>query len=178
MGVVALLISFGLLEVSSALAQEKALSASVRQAAPEQPPPDDDIIIIVDFTDPYPANVQITDLSGNVVGAGVHEGMVSCIRSVCSQETQLQFIVPVTDDDRIEYEYRFTIRQALDPVTEKAVVEGTGTETRGEQKDAFAFIATFQNNRDGTVSVRYEASKPDASFIIPNAPGMFVIQRR
>ena len=46
------------------------------------------------------------------------------------------------------------------------------------KKSGFLFTATFQDNQDGTVSVRYEASRPDASFIIPQAPGRLEFRRR
>jgi hypothetical protein len=179
-GLAAVLISIGLLGLSPALAQERELSGPVRQAAPEQPPPDDDFVIIVVFTDP--AKIQITDLSGKVIGEGEHGGEVRCNRNKCSQKTQLSFGVPLTDPT--VYEYKFTTRQAIDPEAERAVVGGTGTISNRGQKERFSFTATFQNNKDdhnrndGTVSVTYQASRPDASFMIPKSPGSFRIFRR
>ena len=58
------------------------------------------------------------------------------------------------------------------------LVGGKGTVSNDGQKERFLFTATFENNRDGTVAVRYEASRPDASFVIPRVPGRFEISRR
>ena len=117
-------------------------------------------------------DIEITDLSGNVVGEGQHEGKVRCSgNSNCSQATQLQL-------NGIEYEYKFKARQALDPDERRAVVEGTGTIVRDDKKERFLFTATFEDNRDGTVRVRYEASRPDASFRVPKSPGTFGIYSR
>jgi len=171
-----LVVSLGLLEISPALALERAGTDSVRLDAPAQAPPnDEDLIFIAYFTDDL--SIDITDLSGNIIGEGEHGGAVRCNRNNCSQETQLQFTVPLTDPDLV-YEYKFTTRQALDPVEERAVVSGRGTISSLGQKERFLFTATFQNNRDGTLSVRYEASRPDASFIIPEQPGTFRISSR
>lgn len=45
-------------------------------------------------------------------------------------------------------------------------------------KERFIFTATFLNNRDGTLWVRYEASRPEASFIIPKAAGTVYFLKR
>jgi hypothetical protein len=173
-GLAALFISIGLLEMSPALALERAGAEPMRLDPPAQPPPpdDDDLVFIAFFTDPL--TIQVTDLSGNVVGEGVHESEVRCNGENCSQKTLLDF----TDPGFAEYEYKFTTRQAVDPVEERAIVEGTGTISSHGQKERFLFTATFQNNRDGTVSVTYQASRPDASFIIPRLPGTFRIFSR
>jgi hypothetical protein len=176
MGVVAVVILIDLLEISPALALERVETEPMYLDPPAQPPPpnDDNLQFIAFFTDEL--TIQITDLSGNVVGEGVHGGELRCNRDNCSQKTYLSFGVSLTEPT--VFEYKFTTGQVLDSVEERAVVGGTGTISSRGQKERFSFIATFQNNRDGTVSVRYEASRPDASFIIPEAPGRFVIRRR
>ena len=159
---------------SSVLAQ----GSEPEGAVPESRAPSDDVIIVV-FTDPFPANVEIMDLSGNVIGEGRHSGEVRCNGNSCNHKSLLQFTVPLTDPLSLtEYEYKFTTRQAFDPVEERAVVAGVGTISSRGQKERFSFIATFQHNGDGTVSVTYVASRPDASFIIPRSPGMFTILSR
>ncbi len=172
-GLAAVLISIGLLGLSPALAHEGELSGPVRQAAPEQPPPVN-IVSVVVFTDP--AIIDVEDLSGEVIGEGVHLGEVRCNGDKCSQKTQLQF-TPFFTDPAV-YEYKFTTRQALDPEAERVVVAGKGTISSNGQKERFLFTATFENNRDGTVSVTYVASRPDASFMIPKSPGTFAIFSR
>jgi hypothetical protein len=139
-----------------------------------QAPPKDDFQFIVVFTDPL--GVEIEDLNGNVVGEGVHSGKAKCNRDNCSQKTFLQLTIPLTDPYSVEY--KFTTRQALDPEEERVIVAGTGTISNRAQKERFSFTATFQNNRDGTISVTYAASRPDASFIIPNSAGTFRIFSR
>lgn len=138
-----------------------------------QPPPpnDDDLQFIAFFTDEVP--IQITDLSGMVIGEATHQGEIRCNRNKCSQQINLSFGFPFTDP--IEYEYKFTTRQAINPEEERVVVSGKGVVSSRGQKERFSFIATFQNNRDGTVWIRYEASRPDASFIVPRASGTFEI---
>ena len=175
-GFAALVVSLGLLEMSPALALERAGTDSVRLDAPAQAPPnDDDLQFIAFFTDDL--SIEITDLSGKVIGEGGHGGAVRCNRNNCSQETQLQFTVPLTDPDLV-YEYKFTTRKALDPASRIAVVGGRGTISSHGQKERFLFTATFRDNGGGTVAIRYEASNPDASFIIPEAPGTFSISGR
>jgi hypothetical protein len=175
MGILAVVVSIGLLEVSPALALDRTGIESVRLAPPAQPPPpnDDDLQFIAFFTDDLSI---ITDLSGNVIGEGEHGGKIRCNKNTCNQQTNLTFRVVFTDP--IVYEYKFTTRLALNPEEESAVVAGKGTISSRGQKERFSFTATFQNNRDGTVWVRYEASRPDASFIIPEAPGRFVFRSR
>jgi hypothetical protein len=162
-------VSIGVLGMSPALAQELEVTRSV-SLAPAQPPPSGDFSIIVVFTDPL--NIEITDLAGNVLGEGQYEGQVRCNRNGnCSQATQLQL-------DGIAYEYKFKTRQAVDPVAGRVIVEGTGTIVKDGQRERFLFTATFQDYRDGTVASRYEASMPDASFIVPESRGTFKIYRR
>ena len=172
-GLAAVFILLGLLRMtSSVLAQGSEPEGTV----PVSQAPDDDIIIIV-FTDPL--NIQITDLSGNVIGEGVHSGEVRCISNKCNQKTELIFTIPLTDPwPFAEYEYKFKTRMAVDPEAARAVVAGIGTISSPGQKERFSFTATFQDNRDGTVSVTYVASRPDASFIIPRSPGTFTIVSR
>lgn len=168
-GLGALFISLGFLGMTpSALAQGPQAEAIVPVS---QAPPEDDFRFFVVFTDPF--GVDIEDLSGNVVGEGVHSGKAKCHRDICSQKTELQLTIPLTDPWSVEY--KFASRQALDPVEERVVVAGTGTISSRAQKERFSFTATFQNNSDGTVSVTYVASRPDVSFFVPNTPGTFRI---
>lgn len=114
--------------------------------------------------------VDIEDLSGNVIGEGTHGGAIRCYKGNCSHKMLLQWTAPL-----VEYEYRFTTAQAIDPVGERVVVSGVGTISSLGQRERFLFSGTFMNNGDGTVSVTYVASRPDASFNIPSSPGAFLI---
>ena len=177
LGIVVLFSSLVILEMSPVLALEREVTGPVKQAAPEQPPPpfnDDELIFSAYFTEDL--EIQITDLSGNVIGEGTHQGQVKCYRDNCNQTTQLTLSPPLREG--IVYEYKFTSRQVLDPEAQRVVVAGTGTIANQGQKERFSFIATFQNNQDGTVGVKYEASRPDASFIIPRSAGTFKISAR
>lgn len=118
---------------------------------------------------------EVTDLSGNFVGQGVHVGEVRCKNGHCNKRIQLDLSLSQPLTDVVTLEYRFTTLQALVPEDGRAVVSGTGTIFSRSQQERFLFTATFQDNGDGTVWVRYEASRPDASFIIPRAPGSFEI---
>lgn len=177
-GLAAVFITLGLLGTTSeVLAQEQAETEPTYIDPFYQPPPpdpDEDLQFIAFFTDEVP--IQITDLSGNVLGEGLHQGEVKCNSNNCSQKTVLSVGYYFTDP--VTYEYQFTTRQALDPEEERVVVSGKGRISSDGQKERFSFTATFQNNRDGTVWVRYEASIPDASFIIPYSSGTFEIFRR
>ena len=116
-----------------------------------------------------PYVTSITDLAGNPVGEGEHRGEIRCDGNNCSQATNLQITLPLTWTG--EYEYRFTARQAVDPDERSAVVAGEGTWSNNGESERFSFTASFRDNRDGTVWVKYEASRSDASLIIPAAPG-------
>jgi hypothetical protein len=150
-----------------------------------QSPNDDALVFEASFPE---SSVEIRDLSGNPLGEGLHGGLVLCGASDCTQATVLTGYcchdIWLTDTLYMhqglsaEIEYGFTIRQSLDPVEQRAVVGGTGTISRRGETVGFSFTATFQNNRDGTVSVTYVASRPEASFVIPRAPGTFAIVRR
>lgn len=173
-GVVAFALWFGLLRAPSpAVAQEVALSAPRKIAPRMQAPPDYELVAFVVFTDP--AVIEVMDLSGNVIGEGQHQGAVRCSVINCSGKIQLHLIGSTSP---LAYEYKFRTPRALDPEAESLVVAGTGTISDRGQKERFLFTATFQNNRDGTVSVTYVASRPDASFRIAAAPGAFTITRR
>jgi hypothetical protein len=171
-GLGAVFVSLGLLgETSVVLAKGQALTEPAPSMQP--PPSDDDLVIIVVFTDPL--SIPITDLSGNIIGEGIHEGKARCNGNACNQKTELQFTVPLTDP---VYTYKFSNRLALDPEARSVVVAGTGTISSNGHKERFSFTATFQDNGDGTVSATYVASRPDASFIIPRSPGKFTIVSR
>jgi hypothetical protein len=172
--VVAVAISIGSLEISPALALERAGAEPVYLDPLAQSPPPDHLQFVAVFTDDLA--VEITDLGGVVVGEGVHGGRVKCNSTSCSQHTYLRF--DAASPEPSVYEYRFATRMAIDPVAEAVVVGGTGTISSNGQKERFSFTATFQNNGDGTVSVTYIASRPDASYIIPEAPGTFDIFSR
>jgi hypothetical protein len=161
--VVAILL--GLIGVSSASAKEQAGILPAQQQARPEPRIDIDITLVTTDT-------EIFDLSGNPFGIGTHGGRLTCNGDNCNHWTQLSF-------QGTEYEYKYSTRVALDPDAKRVVVGGTGTISKGGQKERFSFNATFEFNLDGTVvSVRYEASNPNASFSIPSTPGRFEIRSR
>ena len=175
LGIGAVFVSLGLLgETSVVLAEGQSLTESVPSMQPP-PPSDDDIVIIWPPVYTEDLSIPITDLYGNFIGKGIHEGKVRCNKNTCNQKTELQFTIPVTD---YVYTYKFSTRVALDPEARIAVVGGTGTISSKGQKERFSFTATFQDNSDGTVSATYVASRPDASFIVPTSPGTFTIVSR
>ena len=157
--------------ISPVLAQEQELTRQVR-SFPSMAKPAIDFNAV--FTDP-PQFLVVYDLSGNPVGEGVHLGEARCRGNNCNKNTQILFTVSFTDPAVLGVEYRFSNGVVLDPVERRAVVQGVGALYDGRQKERFTFTATFQDNRDGTISVRYEASIPYASFVIPNSPGRFEI---
>ena len=110
---------------------------------------------------------------GTVIGEGMHVGDLKCIRDNCNGRTYLTDILISSQPTDIEIEYKMKSLVARDIQEERVVVAGTGTITGGGQKERFSFVATFQNNRDGTVYSRYDASRPDASFIIQETTGTF-----
>lgn len=176
-GLATVLISLGVLGMMSpALALEQAGTKPMHLDPPAQPPPpnDDDLVFIAFFTDDV--SIDIMDLSGNPIGEGEHGGMARCNRNNCSQKTHLSLDAPLMVSP--EYEYRFTSRQVIDPEEKIVIVAGTGTKSSRSQKERFSFVATFEDNEDDTVKVTYEASIPDASFIVPEAPGTFEIESR
>ena len=63
----------------------------------------------------------------------------------------------------------------VDEVTRQSPLEQSQSGDNPDFNETFSFIATFQNNGDGTVWVRYETSIPETSLIIPTAPGTFRI---
>ena len=132
------------------------------------------IKILVTFTDISP--IQYTDLNGNVIGEGVHVGKLRCVGDNCNQKIEFEPVSPEPTTETVVYEYKFKSREAFDPVARRVVVSGTGTILSGGLKIGFSFTGILQDNRDGTVQVTYVASTPDASFIIPSAPGTFGIK--
>ncbi|MGD2027062.1 MAG: hypothetical protein PVI99_04530 [Anaerolineales bacterium] len=128
-------------------------------------------IILVTFTDTSP--IQYTDLSGNVIGEGMHVGELLCIGDNCNQKVKFEPISAGQNTEPVVFEYKFKSKQAFDPVTERVVVSGTGTLSNAGQKTRFSFTGVFENNGDGTVKVTYISSTPEASFIFPAAPGTF-----
>lgn len=136
-----------------------------------QAPPQ--VVHTIYYTDP--GFHVVLNLAGNPVGEGVHVGEVSCRDENCNKKTQLELLV---GSERISFEYQFKTLQALDPEARRSVVAGRGTLHNGVRRERFLFTATFEDNRDGTVSVTYVASRPDASFIIPGLPGRFEITSR
>lgn len=171
-----MLVLIGMLGTSHALAHGVKSAESVNPLPLPQPPSDNWVVTVV-FTDPTP--IDIMDLSGEIVGKGVHEGSVQCKGNSCSKEIQLTYTIPLTEPwPMFSIEYKFTTRQAIDPTAERVVVAGVGTISGHGQKERFSFTATMQNNRDGTIWVRYDASRPDASFVVPSSPGTFAISPR
>jgi hypothetical protein len=130
--------------------------------------------VIVDFPDS--GVIDVNDSVGNLVGQGEHSGTVRCSDGNCGQKTKLLLQVagaPVT----IEYKFKNLLAldtENLDPEI-TAVVAGTGVISSEYGKERFAFTATFEKNLDGSLSVTYVASRPDASFVIPQAPGAFTL---
>jgi len=121
--------------------------------------------ILVTFTNTSPTNY--TDLSGNSLGDVVHVGELLCVGNVCSQKIEVETTETVV--------YKFKTLQAFDASANRVVVGGTGTTSSDGQKTKFAFTATFEDNGDGTVWVRYETSAPGTSFIFPRVPGTFSV---
>lgn len=120
--------------------------------------------VIIDFSNP--GVVDVKDLSGNDVDQGKHTGTVRCYDGNCGQKTELRLT-------SVTIEYKFKDLLTLDQNAERAVVTGTGvisTENGGKAK--FAFTAIFQKVGVDSVTVRYEASRPDAAFTL-TAPGTF-----
>lgn len=54
-----------------------------------QPPEMNTFTSTIEFQDP-PATVQVSDLSGNLVGEGEHGGRIRCFKNNCNKGTQLQ----------------------------------------------------------------------------------------
>lgn len=163
-----ILFLMGMLDVSPAFAKEQMENVYVQQ----QPLPDDGLSFIVYFTEEL---TTISNLSGIVIGDGVHEGVFACINDRCLQKTYLSFTNPMIA--AAEFEYRFTNRLVFDPTTGLAIVGGTGTIRVDGKKEKFEFTATIQDNADGTLSVRYLSSRPDASFSLQAAGWMKTISR-
>lgn len=164
-----------LMQVSSALALEGAGTGPVLLEQPELQQPEPSLSVFVVFTDPA-FDIPITDLMGNVIGEGRHTGKLRCILGNCSQKANLSFASPLIST--AEYEYKFKTLQAFDHEARTAVVAGSGTISNGDQKERFLFTATIQDNLNGTLAVTYVASRPDASFIIPESPGRLEIRSR
>lgn len=74
--------------------------------------------------------------------------------------------------------YKTKTRTALDSERGVVVVAGTGMIRTNSQKVGFSFSAIFQDNNDGTIYARYDASNPDASFIILATPGTLTISNK
>jgi hypothetical protein len=175
-GFALLLIMFGLLRMPES-AQAQARPMPISLVPPMQAKPDYTFTVVL--TDPVP--IQITDLSGNVVGEGVSEGELRCNGDNCTKSIDLNvqlFNPPVGEPSSYLLEYKFSSRQAFDLEAERVVVAGTGTKSSDRSKERFSFTATFRNNRDGTLSVTYAASRPDASFVVPEVPGTFEVRTR
>jgi hypothetical protein len=119
--------------------------------------------------------VEVYDLSGSLIGEGKHEGILKCVAENCSHKAVLYFTTPPTNI--AEYEYKFKNIQAVDLDARRVIVSGEGTISNNGQKDRFQFTATFQDIGDGTLSVRYEASNPNASFSIPEYPGTLTFSK-
>lgn len=133
----------------------------------------DFIFFGVVFTDP--ALLGITDLAGTPVGTARHTGEVRCKDDNCQGRVEL---VVFNSTGSVYYTYRMKHSVALNPETRRSVVEGTGTIFGGMQKERFRFTATYEDKGDGTLLVRYEASRADASFLIADAPGRVTFMSR
>lgn len=166
---VALFILIDLLGTAAPVMAQQQEVVSAKAVEPQQAKPSQvEIDYTIYTTDPRRSLVQIQDLSGNMKGEGLHFGRVKCKGDNCSQSTTLVL-------DGAEYDYKFSYRQAHDPEARRLVVQGTGYVTNDRQKERFLFTAVFEDNRNGTFRTTYEASRPDASFIVPSTPGNFEI---
>jgi len=154
----------GRLDVSPAIAAGRTGIWSLQQQPPEAA-----IGISIFFTE---SQQTISDLSGNVIGEGEHGGDLKCVLDNCSQRTNL-FITGVSINAEIEY--KFTTLEAIDLLARRVVVAGDGKIIDQGKKERFQFTFTIQDNQDGTLSVRYEASRPDASIIL-RTPGWMHLQ--
>jgi hypothetical protein len=128
--------------------------------------------VVVDFTDSGVGDVQ--DLAGNLIGQGEHTGTARCYDGNCGQRTELQLLSAPANT----YTYKFKDLLALDATAERAVMTGTGVISSENGKEKFTFSAIFENNEDGSLTVTYSASRPDASFVIPRASGTFALVMR
>lgn len=167
----ALVAMLGVLGAAPVLAQDQSGTDPMSSDRLYQPPPpdDDDFDFTIVFTDP--PFILITDLSGIIVGEGTHEGEARCSGGICSQSTQLTISCCLTDTWYIEYNY--SILRSVNLEEESVVMEGMGTINRSGQSKRFSFTATFRNISDGKIYARYDASLPEASVILPSAPGIF-----
>ena len=166
-GLAVVFILFGPVGITAAAqAREKAVPERRDLTLPMQASPND--IILIAFTDTSP--IPYTDLSGNLMGEGVLVGELVCVGDVCNQKIEF---APAPEP--VVYEYKFKNRQAFDPQAELVVAAGSGTISSSGPKMKFSFSAVFQKNPDGTVQVTFTASRPDASFAFPAAPGTFTI---
>jgi hypothetical protein len=127
------------------------------------------------FTHAVPSLVR--DLGGVVVGEGTQLGKLMCNTSNCSQKVEVEIYYGTYLTNLLSIEYKFATRLADNPEERTVVVDGSGSITLDRMKERFRFTATFHDNRDGTVKATYEASRPDASFII-TSPGSFIIESR
>lgn len=128
--------------------------------------------VIVDFSDS--AVGDVLDLSEDLIGQGEHTGTVRCYDGNCGQRTELR----VSSEPATTYTYKFKDLLALDPTAERAVVRGSGVISSASGKEKFEFSAVFEDNGDGSLRVTYSASRLDASFVIPSAPGTFTLVDR
>lgn len=147
------------------MAREKALTGPEGVSQAPAAKPDYDI-----SWKPVPSHLLILDSSG-IALAGTYGGELKCIGDNCTHKMSLELADTV-------YEYRFSTRQALDLLEERVIVAGVGTATNERQKEKFSFVATFEINIDGTVWSRYDASRLDASFVIPKASGPLEVRSR
>jgi hypothetical protein len=107
---------------------------------------------------------MVLDLAGDPIGEGEHGGEARCKPNNCNKNTHLIL-------GKVGIEYRFRTLQVRDDEAGRFILAGTGIINNGRQKERFTFTAIVQDNRDGTITVTYVASRPDASFIIPDVPG-------
>lgn len=171
-GLLIVMLWTGLLGIAPARAEQATMAGDQQQP----PPPDDEVLLFIAFfTDDL--SVEIMDLSGNVVAEGTHLGDARCIRSHCNHKAEVVLMQSSSYPTPYQIEYKFVDRLALDPEARRAILAGTGTAGSDGQKLRFRFTAIIQDNRDGTLTVRYEASIPDASFIVRSRGSMSIFSR-
>ena len=169
---------FGKAAPAAASGQERAAARAEEPAQRAKPTADPILDVAVVTTGDIENLVQITDLSGAILGEGLHIGRVKCTGDNCSQRMTIELIELIEPGyEGKSYEYKFSSRLAISEEDRRVVVGGVGTLTSGQQKERFTFTATFEDNRDGSFASTYVGSRPDVSFIIPRTRGSFVIGR-
>lgn len=159
-----------LMSVSSAHAEGFDRPESPPAASVDQMQPEPSVGYHIWLTDEL--SVEITDLDGTTVGTGMQMGEVLC-RNKCSKSILVDVYYAEMGSQR-SIRYQFTTRQAADPNARRVVVGGKGAIQNAGKNDKFTFTATFEDKGGGAIMARYEASMPEASFIVPESAGRMI----